>query len=71
LTFSKIQTLGQLRSHLISNTAPAAELAHRAGQMALDQTQHVILSRICDGRELAGSLLWQRIADHLQRSAPS
>lgn len=65
MPYSKIQTLGQLRSHLIANTAPDADLAHRAGQLAIDATQHVILSRITAGRELPGALLWQRIADHL------
>lgn len=65
MSFSTIQTLGQLRSHLIANTTPSLELAERAAFLCQDPTRHIMLSRITAGRELAGARLWVRIADHL------
>jgi hypothetical protein len=65
MTFSKIATMGDIRTHLINNTPPDASLAYRAGKMAADHNQHRHLVKICQGRYLAGALLYQRIADQL------
>jgi hypothetical protein len=65
MTFSKIATMAEIRTHLIKNTPPDASLANRAGRMAADHDQHRHLVKICDGRYLAGALLYQRIADQL------
>ena len=65
MTFSRIAVMGQIRTHLINNTAPDACLANRAGRMAADHNQHRYLVKICDGRYLAGARLYQRIADQL------
>ena len=65
MSFSRIATMAEIRTHLIDNTPPTATLADRAGRMAADHTQHRHLVRICQGRYLAGALLYQRIADQL------
>ena len=65
MTFSKIATMGEIRTHLINNEAPGACLANGAGRMAADDNHYRHLVKICDGRYLAGALLYQRIADQL------
>ena len=65
MTFSKIATLAEIRTNLINNTAPDSCLAQRAGKMAADPDQHRHLVKICNGRFLAGALLFQRVADQL------
>jgi hypothetical protein len=65
MTFNRIAVLGEIRTHLINNTAPHADLANRAGRMAADYNQHRHLVKICNGRFLAGALLFTRIADQL------
>lgn len=65
MSFNRIATMAEIRTHLINNTPPDAALANRAGRMAADHNQHRHLVRICQGRYLAGALLYQRIADHL------
>ena len=65
MSFNKIATMGEIRTHLINNTPPDASLAYRAGRMAADHNHHRHLVKICDGRYLAGALLYQRIADQL------
>jgi hypothetical protein len=65
MTFSKIATVAEIRTHLIDHTAPTDSLACRAGHMAADPAQHRLLVKICQGRNLAGALLFQRCADYL------
>ena len=65
MTFNRIAVMGEIRTHLINNTAPDSNLAQRAGRMAADYNQHRHLVKICNGRFLAGALLFQRVADQL------
>ena len=65
MTFSRIAVMGEIRTHLIDNTAPDSSLAKRAGKMAADYNQHRHLVKICDGRYLAGARLYHHIADQL------
>jgi hypothetical protein len=65
MTFSRIATIGAVRTHLINNTPPDSSLAYRVGKMASHPNQHRHLVKICDGRYLGGALLYQRIADQL------
>lgn len=65
MTITTIRALGALHDHLIDQTAPTAELARRAGELAIDPDKHLMLARITAHRELAGAALWQRVADHL------
>ena len=65
MTFSRIAAMAEIRTNLIKNTAPDSCLAQRAGQMAADHDQHRHLVKICNGRFLAGALLFQRVADQL------
>ena len=64
MTFNRIAVMGEIRTHLINNTAPDADLANRAGRMAADYDRHHLV-KICNGRFLAGGLLFQRVADQL------
>jgi hypothetical protein len=65
MSFSKIATMAEIRTHLIDNTAPTAALAERAGHMAADPQQHHHLVRICDGRYIGGASFYQRSTEFL------
>jgi hypothetical protein len=69
MTFNRIAVMAEIRAHLINNTAPDSHLANRAAKMTADHTQHRHLVTICNGRYLAGALLFTRVADQLSGQA--
>lgn len=69
MTLTPIRALAALHDHLIDDTAPDAELALRAGQLACDPAMDLMLSRVSVNRDRGGAVLWQRVADHLTGKA--
>ena len=66
MSYNRIAILAALRTELVNGTAnPTPGLAQLAARLIVDDANKTLVYKIADRRPMAATLLWTRIADHL------
>ncbi|WP_071288308.1 hypothetical protein [Mycolicibacterium llatzerense] len=65
MAHNRIATLARLHTAIVNDADPTPGLAELAARLTADHALRPTLYRLADGRELAGAVLWARIADQV------